>query len=116
MQHLVSSYKLWQSYIPHIPKTARYTVAEKIDKAFLDTIEHLFTASKSAKAEKLVALRCASAKFELLKFLLQILWETKALDTAKYSRLSESLEEIGRMLGGWLKQTLSQLQTTEHNR
>ncbi len=116
MQYLISGYKLWQSYLPHIPKTARYTLAEKIDRAFIETIELLFTASKSAKVEKLAALRQASAKFELLKFLLQILWETQALDTTKYSRLSESLNEIGKMLGGWLKQTLSQLPTTEHNR
>jgi len=107
---------LWQSYCPHIPKTARYTLAEKIDKAFIETIEFLFTASKSAKAEKLTALRHASAKFELLKFLLQILWEIRALDNSKYSQLSESLNEIGKMLGGWLKQTLSQLPITEHNR
>jgi hypothetical protein len=39
----------------------------------------------------------------LLKFFLQVAWEIKALDNKKYIRLSEKLDEIGKMLGGWLK-------------
>lgn len=30
-----------------------------------------------------------------------ILWETKSLDTKKYIALSEILDEVGKMLGGW---------------
>ena len=116
LEHLVSSYKLWHSYSPHIPKTARYTLAEKIDRVFLETIELLFAASKSAKRVKLDALQQASVKFELLKFLLQILWEIRALDNSKYAVLAEPLNHIGKMLGGWIRQTLTQLQTAEHSR
>lgn len=29
------------------------------------------------------------------------LWETKSLDNKKYIALSEKIDEIGRMLGGW---------------
>ena len=35
-----------------------------------------------------------------------ILWETKSLDTKKYAALSERMDEIGRMLGGWQGQIL----------
>jgi hypothetical protein len=34
---------------------------------------------------------------------LNLLWETKNLDSKKYIALSEPLFEIGRMLGGWQK-------------
>ncbi|HEY4500555.1 MAG TPA: hypothetical protein VJH25_02055 [Candidatus Paceibacterota bacterium] len=30
-----------------------------------------------------------------------ILWETKSLDDKKYIALSATIEEFGRMLGGW---------------
>jgi len=30
-----------------------------------------------------------------------ILWESKALDNKKYVLLSQKLDEIGKMLGGW---------------
>ncbi len=29
------------------------------------------------------------------------MWETKSLDTKKYATLSEKMDEIGKMLGGW---------------
>ena len=30
-----------------------------------------------------------------------ILWETKSIENKRYIALSEPLNEIGRMLGGW---------------
>ncbi len=30
-----------------------------------------------------------------------ILWESKSLDTKKYVALSEVMDEVGKMLGGW---------------
>lgn len=30
-----------------------------------------------------------------------VLWETKSLDTKKYAALSERMDEVGKMLGGW---------------
>jgi hypothetical protein len=30
-----------------------------------------------------------------------ILWETKSITTKQYIALSERLDEIGKMLGGW---------------
>lgn len=48
-------------------------------------------------------LQKAAAKLDLLKFFLQIAWEIKSLDNKKYILLSEKLDEIGKMLGGWMK-------------
>ena len=46
--------------------------------------------------------RCIS-RVDLLKLLLQLAWEIRALDTQKYATLGEALQEVGRMLGGWKK-------------
>ena len=47
--------------------------------------------------------------------MLQIAWEIKALDAKKYILLSGKLDEIGRMLGGWLKQlTLASCQNEQY--
>jgi len=40
--------------------------------------------------------------------LLLILWETKSLDNKKYLILSEKIDEMGRMLGGWSGQIVKQ--------
>ncbi len=45
-----------------------------------------------------------SSVVDMLKFFLQLGWEIKVLDNSKYVALSEPLDEVGRMLGGWLRQ------------
>ena len=82
----------------------------KIDVLFLDIVELLFIASRLPKEQKLPYLNKASIKLDLLKFCPQIAWEIKAIDTKKYITLSEYLNEIGKMLGGWIK-GLQQKQT-----
>lgn len=103
IQKLIAAYKLWHEFVPHIPKTSRYTLGAKIDNLFIETSELIFTASHLNKEQKLPYLQKASAKLDILKFFLQIIWEIKILDNKKYIALSECLNEIGRMLGGWIK-------------
>jgi len=105
-------YKLWHEILDHISKKSRYTLGAKIDSLFIETLELLFIASYLSKEEKLPYLKKSAVKLDLLKFFLQISWEIKALDTKKYIALSEPLNEIGKMLGGWIrnveKETLPQ--------
>lgn len=54
--------------------------------------------------EKAPYVRVAVRKTDILKVLLMVLRETKSLDTKKYGILSERIEEVGRMLGGWYGQ------------
>jgi hypothetical protein len=101
---LKDAYGLWQQYLTHFPKANRFTLGSKIDEIFLHAIEYCFLASYSTRAEKLVLVDRCVARVDLLKLLLQLAWEMQALDTKKYTRLSECLAEVGRMLGGWRKQ------------
>lgn len=74
-------------------------------------MEFIFLGSIMPREKKLPYIERAVAKFDLLKFFLQVAWETKSLDTNKYASLIESLSNIGRMLGGWHKNLLPQTQT-----
>jgi len=103
IQKLVQAYKLWHGFLPNFSKDSRYTIGTKIDSLFLETIELIIKATYSDKVEKLVSLKNASVKLDLLKFFLQIAWEIKSLDNKKYILISEKLDEIGKMLGGWIK-------------
>ena len=85
------------------PKQSRYTLGAKIDTYFLVVIELLFVASYLPKGEKRPYLQKASIKLDLIKFFLQIAWEVKSLDNKKYIAFSEPLDEIGKMLEGWIK-------------
>ncbi|PJE69494.1 MAG: hypothetical protein COU98_01780 [Candidatus Staskawiczbacteria bacterium CG10_big_fil_rev_8_21_14_0_10_38_10] len=103
IQKLTQVYKLWHEYLPNFAKDSRYTLGSKVDSLFLGVIEEIIKASSSDKTEKLIFLKIASVKLDLLKFFLQISWEIKSLGNKKYILLSEKINEIGKMLGGWIK-------------
>lgn len=77
----------------------------------METLEYIFLASITPREKKLPYLERGAAKFDLLKFFLQLAWEVKALDNNKYALLMEPLNSIGRMLGGWQKNIILQTQT-----
>ncbi len=101
---LTQAYKHWHEILPHIPKRARYTLGQKIDASFLETIELVFTAAYLSKPQKRPYVQKATGKLDILKLFLRLSWEIKVLDTKKYATISERIDEIGRMLGGWNKQ------------
>lgn len=111
LQYLSQAYKLWQDSLQHFPQKSRFTLGAKIDSCFIETLEYIFLASLTPREKKLPYLERGVAKFDLLKFFLQLAWETKALDNKKYALLMEPLNSIGKMLGGWQKNIYSQTQT-----
>ncbi|HQT82857.1 MAG TPA: four helix bundle protein [Candidatus Paceibacterota bacterium] len=103
LERLKCAYLLWYGYYQKLPRIHRYTLGERIDFLFIELMEAIACASFSARHEKMPFLRVAIRKLDALKILLLVLWETKSLDTNKYGALSIPLEEVGRMLGGWLR-------------
>lgn len=104
IQRLTAVYKLWHEIMPSLPKTSRYTLGEKLDGLLLEIMDLMYTASFLPREQKPQYLQKAVGKLDLLKFFIQLLWEIKSLDNKHFVALSEPLEEIGRMLGGWIRQ------------
>lgn len=94
---------MWHEFVLNFPKDSRYTLGAKIDNLLLETTELIISGSYSDKLEKLILLKRASFKLDLLKFFLQVAWEIKILDDKKYISISEKLDEAGKMLGGWIR-------------
>lgn len=103
LEKLVKTYKFWHEILPHTPKTARYTLCSKIDNFFTDTLQAVVTATYKKNKSKQKAIERAIESLDLLKFFLRVAWEIKAVSNKKYIKLSEDLNEVGKMLGGWLK-------------
>ena len=87
-----------------LPKTHRYTIGNRVDQLFTELIEGASVAGFVAKDKKIPYVELAIRKLDTIKIFLMILWETKSLDNKKYLSLAEPVDEIGRMLGGWLGQ------------
>ncbi len=97
------SYSLWFHSLVDFPKIYRYNLGGKIENHFLSLLENIFIATYLSREKKSSQLSLAILKLDNLKFFLQLAWENKCLPNDKYSTLSEQLDEVGRMLGGWKK-------------
>jgi hypothetical protein len=103
---LKDTYGVWQRCLTNFPKANRFTLGSKIDGVFLSAIEYSFLASYATGGDKLALLDRAISRTDLLKLLLQLAWEVRALDNNKYASLGTQLSEVGRMLGGWRRQLM----------
>jgi len=91
-----------------MPKNHRHSLGKRIDTFFVEIIEALATASFLSREKKLPYVCLSIRKVDTLKIFLMILWETKSIDNKKYIVLSEKIDEIGKMLGGWSGQLQKQ--------
>jgi hypothetical protein len=113
IDRLVQTYKCWQEMSQHFPKKSRYTMGSKIDHIFISLLEFIFTAGSLPKDKKLPYIQKAVGQLDLLKFFLRISWEIKAFDDKKYLVISEPLDEIGKMLGGWHRNLIKETSAKE---
>ena len=90
--------------IEKMPKRDKYSLGQKLETTTLDLLEILITASNT-KEEKLIWLNKASTKIDLLKILVRLSFEIKSIDQKKYLKLEKILQEIGKMIGGWIRST-----------
>ena len=103
IQKVYDFYRELYSAVEKMPKKDKYTLGEKTQRAALDLIELLINAGYQEKSRKNNPLNEAAIKLDLIKILVRLGKDLKAVPTNKYLSLEEKLQEIGRMLGGWIK-------------
>ena len=99
------TYDLLKWAIPTLkkfPRDQRFLLGERIEKHILDVLELLIHANYSK--DKLGHLREANLKIEVLRFLWRLSMDLKYLSTRRYEFVSKLLNDIGRLVGGWIKQ------------
>ena len=100
-------YLIFHMYRRVVPKAERFTLYERCENAILDMIEAILEAGYSKSVQKAATLERASVKLNIVRFFTRLLKETRSIDTKKYVKLQEMIDEIGRMLGGWIRSTSS---------
>src|SRR5574338_1403986 len=96
-------YKLLHSYHNRIPKSERYTLWQKCENTALDLIEAVIETSHQKGQQRLNLLYIISNKLDLLKVLIRLAKETRTIDNTQYLAIQAILQEIGKMVGGWIK-------------
>ncbi len=102
------TYKLYLSLhetVIKIPKISRFSLGVRIETVALDLLEKLYEANSKYGNNRLAILELIDTKLKILQVLIKALYDIKAINDKKFLQLSESAIEIGRMLGGWIKDT-----------
>ena len=88
---------------PRIPKKDRFGVYLKIENNCLETLELLISASLEIKERKFSKLNSARIKIEIIKRLIRLIYELDIIERKKYINLEKELQEISKMVNGWIK-------------
>lgn len=83
------------------PREQRFVLANRLQQRSLDFMENLYAATTSENKYSL--LLSADAQLKQLRFYLRLSYELHLVNGKKYEYSCRQLEEIGRLLGGWLK-------------
>ncbi|MDP3974111.1 MAG: diversity-generating retroelement protein Avd [Candidatus Daviesbacteria bacterium] len=102
-QKIYDFYKLLYQYLKLFPKKDRYSLGQRLDNLTLELFELIIMAGNLTQERKLPIIEKSIVSLDLLKILIRLAKDIQALDNKKYLQLESSLQEIGRMLGGWRK-------------
>lgn len=86
------------------PKAYRFTVTQRLVDAALDFQEALFDANAN-RAERASYLAAADAHLNKLRLYLRLAHHWHWLNDGQYRHVSKMVAEIGRLLGGWIRQS-----------
>lgn len=87
--------------IGRFPKDQRFILGQQIENAMLEIGKMIVYANKlRQKKGKLYEI---DIELEKLRFLIRLSKDLKIMTVSKYGHHCERLDEIGRLLGGWIK-------------
>lgn len=86
-----------------MPRTSRFTFATRMQGLALDVLAGLVEARFARR--KVDPLRRASTALEQLRALVRVAHTLRLLPPSSYRHASERLDEAGRMLGGWIRES-----------
>lgn len=87
------------------PRVYRFTVTQRLMNAALDCQEAVFAAQSSRGARRLTFLQDADAALNRLRLYLRLIHRWRWLNDGQYAHVSAQVAEVGKLLGGWIKQT-----------
>ena len=96
-------YQIHYGYLQLFPKRDQHALGTKCEMYITAILELLLAAGYAARGQKLQLLEQASTKLDALKFFIRVARQINILDEKKYITLQTDLQDIGKMLGGWLR-------------
>ena len=105
---LTRAYNLLTWLLPQcekFPRTHRFVATKRLQDATLDFQELLFDANAQSGETRLARLREADARLNAVRLYLRLAFQWQWLNPGQHEHVSRMVDEIGKLLGGWIRQT-----------
>jgi len=86
------------------PRIHRFGLTERIQRLSLDFQDSLVAAGKAQGKTRLAQLQQADLQLAQLRVWIRLVRDLEVLSIRRYEHAARLLNEIGRLLGAWLKQ------------
>lgn len=87
------------------PRSQRFVVTKRLQDAALDFQERIIEANRLRGRARLERLRLADAALDKVRLYLRLAVRWEWLSEGQYQHVSKMVQEIGHLLGGWIRQT-----------
>lgn len=95
---------LWTvNHTSRFPRNHRHVLGLRIEQHLYDVLELLIEAKFTRQRRG--QLEATNRKLETLRFLLRLAKDLKCLQVSSYGFGTKAVDEIGRLVGGWLRGT-----------
>jgi hypothetical protein len=92
--------------LKQFPKHEKYLLANKIRELGYEILEDVITVNK--KFHKKTTFSDMNVKHELLRQMINLAFELKYIDEQKHRVSQLKVDEIGKMIGAWIKKEFSE--------
>ena len=87
--------------VEKFPRGQKFLLGDRLQKTAIDMIEGLIEATYTRDRGPVLAR--VNLLIEKLRYLVRLAKDLKHLDLKRYEFAARSLDEIGRLVGGWMK-------------
>jgi hypothetical protein len=96
-------FTLWMmNHTAKFPKSSRFSVSVRVENKLLDILEGILSANR--EWDKGRYLSKTDEDLEKLRIFIRLSKDMRFLNVQSYEYAVRQMEEIGRLLGGWIKQ------------
>ena len=93
---------LWScNHTSQFPRNHRFVLGERIERNLYTLLETLIRAKYTKNRQRL--LEDANLTLEILRFQMRLAKDLQCLKVQSYGFAARAIDEIGRLVGGWLR-------------
>lgn len=93
---------LWScNHTGRFPRNHRFVLGERLERNLYDVLEILIRAKYRRERKEL--LDQANLNLEILRFQIRLAKDLQCLTVESYGFAAKAIDEIGKLVGGWLK-------------